>query len=325
MDCASRLELDRTLLAGGYRLRRPIGRGGSAVVYEAERLCDAATVAIKVLSERHAADPLARARLFEEAAFGRELPRSCVARTLDLGTFADGSPYLVMERLQGESLAQLLLRSRALPWLEVAALGARLARVLHALHARGIVHRDLKPEHVWLTVRDPDALELRVLDFGVALRLSTPETAAVRGTSVFGTPGYLAPEQAMSQGAVDARADLYALGIVLFEASVGERPFKSSNAAVAMRRTIDEDVPMLGSRGATQLSPPFVAAVSRLCRREPARRFANARAAERALRLAAGGRAAEQSLARRIWRNDRLLGSPATLPTSAPTQALMLR
>lgn len=315
--------LEESLLGAGYRLREPIGRGGSAIVYEAQRLADGATVAIKLLTERHAGDPRARARLLDEAALGRELPRAHVARTLDVGTFPDGSPYLVMERLLGESLAQLLLRVRVLPWLEVAALGARLARVLHAIHARGVVHRDLKPEHVWLSAHAADVLEVRVLDFGVALRLSAPEAPPTRGTTVYGTPGYLSPEQAMSEAPIDARADLYALGIVLFEATVGERPFKGSNAAVAMLRTLEEDVPALTTRSA-EVSVALASVVRRLCQRDPVARYSNARAAERALRSLGDG-PAERSLAKRLWRADSLRASPCLLAPDAPTHALALR
>ncbi len=314
-------ELDYHVLMGGYRLRAPIGQGGSALVYEAECLRDGQTVAVKVLLERHAADPSARARLFEEAAIGRELPRTVVARTLDVGTLPDGSPYLVMERLEGESLAQLLLRTRALPWRQAAALGARLSRILHVIHTRALVHRDLKPEHVWLTRLADGSLDVRLLDFGVALRLSSSERVPSQGPSVFGTPGYLAPEQALSDAAVDARADLYALGIVLFEAVTGERPFKASNAAVTMRRTLEEDVPALQTRAAL-VPETFARLVSKLCRRDPDRRFSNARLAERALRGSDGLAAldaAERELARRVWRTDDLVPLPSTLKTGLPT------
>ncbi len=244
MSCPLRSELSGALLDGKYRLLRPLGIGGNGVVFEAETLRDTGIVAVKVLKRDAAHHPDLCRRLEREARAGRELHHPGLLRTLDEGCLDDGSPYLVSERVRAESLALLLERRGPLPLQHALSISARLAAVLHAVHSRGYVHRDVKSEHVLLSRGESGELELRLIDFGVCLAPDDPPEQQRRERGrVFGTPGYVAPEQARGDEHVDGRADLFALGVVLFESLTGERPFSGPNVAVQLRRVLEERAP----------------------------------------------------------------------------------
>ncbi len=296
MACAPRSDLHGTVLDGRYRVDATIGIGGSGAVLAAQRLSDSKVVAIKVLQQNAAAHADFAQRLRCEAEIGRTLRHPGVVRCIDEGTLSDGSPYLVMDRLEGESLAALLWRLGPLRLEHVCVIGARIASVLHTVHAQGYVHRDVKTEHVWLS-RAPDGdLHLHLLDFGVCL---LPDVTAMRVSAkpgeLFGTPGYMSPEQARGDAPIDPRSDLFALGVVLFEGLTGELPFQGPNPAVLMRRVIEERAPYVGALR-KDVPQALAQIIARLLDPDPNARMANARSTERAL-LAHAGVAHQQARA----------------------------
>lgn len=318
MVCMQRSELVGAVLDDRYCVRAPIGVGGSGAVFEAERLSDGKLFAIKTLQRDAAEHPDLVRRLRREARVGRELHHRGIVRCVDEGELHDGSPYLVMERLQGESLLSLLSRVERLPAAAACLIGAQVASVLHAVHSKGYVHRDVKTEHVWLSPREGGGLSVHLLDFGVCLSLDGESERLLRERGrVFGTPGYVSPEQARGDEVIDARSDLFSLGVVLFEAIGGERPFRGENAAILLRRAIEQRAPDL--RHVQADVPTQVASwVARLLSPEPAQRPQNARIAERGLlALATPPRALERSLAAQLRSHAEIpqAGSLYTAPT----------
>jgi eukaryotic-like serine/threonine-protein kinase len=210
-----------TLVAGRYEIERPLGHGAMAVVdlahdHELDR-----DVALKRLAENLARDADLRERFLREGRLAARLGHPNIVRVFDVGE-ADGRPYIAMEHVDGETLADTLTRRGTLPADEASALGAQAARALAAAHAAGLVHRDVKPHNLLLR---RDGL-LKLGDFGIAVGLDG--TRLTLAGTVLGTAAYLAPEQARAEE-VTAAADVYALGLVLAELVTG-RP--DANARV---------------------------------------------------------------------------------------------
>jgi len=200
-------------VAGRYEIERPLGHGAMAVVDLAHDLELGRPVALKRLAENLARDDEIRPRFLREAKLAARLSHPNVVRVYDVGE-SDGRPFIAMEHVDGESLAELLARRGRLPADEAAALGAQAALALAAAHDAGLVHRDVKPHNLLL---DRDGT-LKLGDFGIAFGLEGTKLT-VAGT-VLGTAAYLAPEQARGER-VTAAADVYALGVVLVELLTG--------------------------------------------------------------------------------------------------------
>ncbi|GIF95005.1 serine/threonine-protein kinase [Catellatospora citrea] len=200
-----------------YLLDRRIGSGGMAEVWQAHDLVLGRPVAVKVLAGPTATDPALRAGALREARSAAQLTHPHITAVHDFGevTFPDGhvEPYLVMELLTGESLADLMARG-PLPWAHAASIGAQVAGALAAAHSRDVVHRDIKPGNIMIT-----ATGAKVLDFGIAAMTGLPDAT---GTLIIGTPAYAAPER-LRQKAADPAADVYALGVLLIEMVTGLR------------------------------------------------------------------------------------------------------
>lgn len=226
---------------GTYRVLRKLGEGGMGSVYEAEHLSIARRVAIKVLHPIYSNDPEALARFYNEARAANLIDHPSVVQILDYGQQEDGSFYFIMELLKGETLRSRIERSKkdvGISLDEALRIGRQLASTLAAAHGCGIIHRDLKPENIML-IPDPEATDgqrVKILDFGIAKLAHWVEGAEVRTRTnmVFGTPAYMAPEQCRSAAQVDDRADVYSLGVVLFELLAGRRPFVGSSAGEYM-------------------------------------------------------------------------------------------
>jgi serine/threonine-protein kinase len=231
------LELPPGSLVGSYAIVRVLGRGGMGVVYEARAKGVARSVAIKFLVTN--ADPDFLARFEREGRLAARVSHPHVARVASAGQFG-GAPYLVLELLRGGSLSDRLKKEGRLSWREVASLGAQVARGLEAIHAVGLVHRDLKPANVLL---DADG-RARVSDFGLARTVGRQSIALTKTGEMVGTYEYMAPEQAEGGSAVDARADLYALGGTLFALLTGRPPFEGSGIALVAKhvREVPESV-----------------------------------------------------------------------------------
>jgi serine/threonine protein kinase len=214
---------------GTYRLGEKIGQGGMGAVYAGEHAVLGRKVAIKVLLSEVSSDPIRTRRFFNEARAAAQIRHPGIVDVLDFGTGPDGRAYLVMEFLDGESLATRLKRGGALSEATARRFARQMAGALAAAHARQIIHRDLKPDNLFI-VPDDGAVggeRIKVLDFGVAKLQGENDAAQVdTGTgAVVGSPGYMAPEQARGTGPIDERTDVYALGCVLFEMVCGRRPF----------------------------------------------------------------------------------------------------
>jgi len=266
-----------------YTVLSTLGRGGSGAVFEVERIADGERFALKMLQRDAASHPDLVRRLRREGQVGRSLRHPGIVHCLDEGTLEDGLPYLVMERLHGESLSHLLSRVGPLSVEQACAIGVRVAGILHTVHANGYVHRDVKSEHVWLSRSRSGALCVHLLDFGVCLAPDLgPDLVMREKGRVFGTPGYVSPEQARGDDLVDGRSDLFSLGVVLFEALTGERPFQGPNVAVMLRRVLEGRAPYVGALR-RDVPPGLARCVARLLDPDPAARMTNARSTERAL------------------------------------------
>ena len=206
-----------------------------------------------------------------------------IVPVIDHGTLYDGSPYLVMKYMRSESLAAYLRRAGPIDARQVSVIVARLASILHSVHRHGYVHRDIKPEHILLNRGGYGELDVHLLDFGVCAAETAPsdERARERGR-VYGTPSYASPEQASGNPFVDARADLFGVGVTMFEAVTGKLPFRASDVSSVLRRIIREDAPR-AKLMSPQLEDGMDGLIAKLMSRAPAGRHPSARALMRAL------------------------------------------
>ena len=274
--------VDGCCLGGRYRVGALLAAGGMGEVWAARDLLLDRPVAVKMLGGALAGDGRAAERLRREARAAGRLDHPNIARVLDLGEHG-GRPYLVMELLEGESLAARIDRAGPMAPAEAARVVAAVADALQAAHTAGIVHRDVKPGNVFLT----SAGELKVLDFGIA---SAAGEADLTTGDLLGTAAYLAPERALGQPATPA-GDLYSLGVVLYELLAGRRPFEGgSDIELAMAQVNVRPTPLGLVAPAT---PPSVAAAcERAMAKDPAARPPSAATFARLLRSPAPSPAA---------------------------------
>ncbi len=223
--------VEGTILGGRYRVRSVLGTGGSASVYEGVDLTFGRTVALKIPHENIGPSSVPAKRLVREARASGAVGHPNVCQVSEIGSLPNGTPFVVMERLVGETLRDRLSNEGPLPFGDVIDVMMQVLSGLGAAHEHGIIHRDIKPENIFLSRRAGCPALVKILDFGLVNtdELSNEELTAV-GT-VVGTPYYLAPEQVRGVRDVDPRLDLYACGIVLYEATTGRRPFTSGNIA----------------------------------------------------------------------------------------------
>jgi serine/threonine-protein kinase len=193
-------------------------------------------VAIKVLHPRHAQDREAVSRLRHEARVAGTLGHPNICAVYDMGRLDDGSPYLVLERLQGQTLAQRLQREHRLAPTDIVDVLLQVLSALAAAHQRGVVHRDLKPDNIFLSHRDGMRPVPKLLDFGISRAEDIDDTMAepMGDALAAGTPYYMAPEQARGDRHFDGRVDLWSTGVVLYEGLTGERPFAAKNLNALM-------------------------------------------------------------------------------------------
>jgi serine/threonine protein kinase len=210
------------ILAHKYRLMRHLGSGGMGEVYEAEHIVIGRRVAIKFLLPCHASNPAVLARFQHEAQVAGALESEHIAAGTDFGVTPDGVPYIVMERLLGETLADLF-RLGPLPVDRAVALIVQACRGMAIAHARGLIHRDLKPANLFVCRRADGTDLLKILDFGIA-KLRATNMTTTRDGALLGTPHYMSSEQVEGSGPVDELTDVYALAAVLYEALTLRKP-----------------------------------------------------------------------------------------------------
>lgn len=243
-----------SIIDGRYILRREVGRGGVCVVYEAEHIHTGRLVAVKVLLPDLAVNDEARGRVLGEARALGGVRHPCVVEVLDAGVTEQDEPYLVMEMLRGRSLEGLLLARRRLSVADTIFVTRYVANGLAAVHASGSIHRDVKPGNIFV-VRSPSAnVRVKLVDFGL-VRSAKPATHTPRLTaaqSLVGTAEYMAFEQLMLRDDVDPRADIYALGVTIYECLTGTVPFPGTFQEVLVQlatrptpriRDVRDDVP----------------------------------------------------------------------------------
>ncbi|MBI5489273.1 MAG: protein kinase [Deltaproteobacteria bacterium] len=274
--------LSGLVLDGKYRLTVPLGEGGMGVVYAAQHVLLGKPLAVKLLKPRLVSEPVALARFQQEAVQVSRIGSPHIVQVLDLGSAPDGSPFMVMELLEGETLYALLMENPAkgtnevLPVPRSIDIVSQILAGLDAAHVRGIVHRDLKPGNVFLT-RVGDRMDfVKLLDFGLSKVLGGDRIAHMTRTGVLlGTPTYMAPEQVLARKDVDHRADLWATGIVLFRMLVGRRPHEGRSAAERMAAITTIDAPLL-RHFRPELDPRLEAVIRKALARSPGERFQSA-------------------------------------------------
>ena len=265
-------------IAGRYVLRALVGHGGMGAVYEAEHLGLGKRVAIKFIDQEFATDERIVARFAREARAMSAIESAHIVTVLDAGS-EDGRPFLVMELLRGEDLGQRLRRTSRVPIPEAMHIIAQVLKGLAKAHAAGIVHRDLKPDNVFLTKSDTDPLFAKIVDFGVSKierprDKTSPLALTGRGT-VLGTPFYMCPEQAQAMPDVDARADIYSVGAILFECLSGRPPHTGETYEQVILSICMREAPDLRAIEPS-ISPEIASFVRRALSRDRADRFPTA-------------------------------------------------
>ena len=283
------------VLAGRYEVLRRIGEGGMGAVYEAKHALIGKRVAVKVLLEKFHAQSDFVARLLQEARLASAIGHENIVDVTDFGTTDDGRSFVVMEFLDGESLAELERREAPLPIERSLRIARQVASALGAAHAKGIFHRDVKPENVYL-IRRGDSDFVKVVDFGISKAVKpggddSGEAYRLTHTGLLlGTPLYMSPEQARGDEDLDHRVDIWALGVLLYECLTGEVPFRANNYLQIISQVLthapaspSELRPELGIPGAVD------AVVMRAMEKDRARRYQTMAELERDLdRLLAG-------------------------------------
>jgi eukaryotic-like serine/threonine-protein kinase len=239
-----------TVVAKRYRLERELDRGGQGVVWEAMHVVTRRRVALKFVRARSNAQSSARRRFLREARAATAAKHPNVVEVLELFELDDGTPVMVMELLSGETLRDKLVRQPRLSIEEVATIFAPVIAAVISAHARGIVHRDLKPENIFLASGTDEPLTIKVLDFGVAKLLEedgqSSGSTLVTGTgAMLGTPSYMAPEVGMADTSIDARADIWALGVMLYECLAGKRPLEAPSIGGILVKLVTDGIQTL--------------------------------------------------------------------------------
>jgi len=271
-----------TKIADRYAILSLLGEGGIGAVFLADDLATGTKVAIKLLKADSVDDPVVIARFDREAKTMTELNHENIVRALAFGRSPEGDLCLVLEYVAGETLRSLLKRAKPFPVHGTLDVSRQVASALTRAHSMGIVHRDLKPENIMVTWLDQVRTHIKMLDFGMARLLTGGGGVQLtRKGAIFGTPEYMPPEQAMGQP-VDAHADQYAFGVMIYEMVAGERPFKAKSALEMVQLQIRQTPPSLDEK--VPGTPPAVAAVvAKMLAKKAADRFPDVQSAYQAL------------------------------------------
>jgi len=265
------------VLGGSYRLVRLIGSGGMGAVYEAEHLRLPKRFAVKVLHRQAAFDPEVVQRFRREAEIASSLGSAFIVEVIDFNVDVDGSPYIVMALLKGENLADRVKKTGPMSPAKAARVVEQIAGALQAAHDKGIVHRDLKPQNIFMVPTGDGHEVVKLLDFGISKVLHSASLRTNQG-SVFGTPLYMSPEQALGQtDKIDARTDVYALGVILYEILAGKQPHTGTNVAELIFKVLNETPKPLSSV-APGIGEDVSSVVAAAMAKKPEERFQTIRA-----------------------------------------------
>jgi serine/threonine-protein kinase len=267
------------ILDNKYRIVRVIGVGGMGTVYEAEHILISWHVALKILSLEFVADPDVVERFFLEATSASAIGHPNIIEIYDVGREDDKTVYIVMELLKGTSLADRIDAEKRLDPTAAAAIAVQVLSALRAAHEMGIVHRDLKAANVFLAVDSRDRQEVKLLDFGIAKigKIGAPGFGLTQDGEVMGTPFYVSPEQARGANDLDARIDIWGVGVMLYEMLTGALPYNGENYNELLSRILlEQPKPMLEI--VPELPPELVAIVSKAMQKDRDNRYASAEA-----------------------------------------------
>lgn len=285
MTMATSDSLIGSVLDGKYKVDRLLGRGGMGEVYAGTHLRLERAVAIKILHGDLNDNAAFVARFAREARTAAKLEHPNAVHVYDFGSLEDGSTYLVMEFIEGVTLREVLRANGRLDPGTAIDLIRQAAGAVGAAHSRGIVHRDLKPENMMVRQDDTGHLVLKVVDFGLAKMLENTTSQLTNKSEIMGTPKYMAPEQ-FQAATVDGRADVYALGCVLFELLSGRTPFEGTFIEIVGKH-VYADVPMVADFG-VELPPELETVIRKALMKDPEQRLATAAEFVRELDAAAG-------------------------------------
>jgi serine/threonine-protein kinase len=271
------------VIAEKYRVERLLGQGGMGAVFEGTHLLIGRRVAVKVLLPEVSAAPEGGARFERELRAAGRIANEHILDVLDAGSLPDGSRFMVSELLEGETLEKRIERARLSPR-ECAQLTLELLDGLAAAHQAGIVHRDLKPDNIFLTTRSNRKDFVKIIDFGVSkYQFDDPQEMSMTSTgAVVGTPYYLSPEQARGERQIDARSDLYTVGVIMFRCVSGNVPHRADGLRSLLFKIALNPPPPL-TRDVPDVEPAFAALVQKAMSRERETRFQSAAEMRQAL------------------------------------------
>jgi serine/threonine protein kinase len=295
------------ILGGKYRVDRVLGAGGMGMVVAATHLQLEERVAIKFLLPEAMGNPEAVARFGREARAAVKIRGEHVARVIDVGSFENGAPYMVMEHLDGRDLSAVITERGALSPAEAVDAVLQACEALAEAHALGIVHRDLKPANLFLTRRPDGTPSVKVLDFGISkvTNASASDNAMTKTSAIMGSPLYMSPEQMTASRDVDARTDIWAIGVVLYELLAGRAPFRAETLPEICGLILTAAPPAI--RNFSPSTPePLQLAVLRCLEKDRTRRFQSVSEVAQAI-APFGSRATSRS----VERISRILGADA--------------
>lgn len=267
-----KVPVESEVLAGKYRVERILGKGGMGVVMAATHLQLGQRVAIKFLLENATKETISR--FIREARAAVRLKSEHAARVLDVGDLPDGSPYMVMEYLEGNDLSHLVRSRGALPTADAVLYVLHTCEAMAEAHSIGIIHRDLKPANLFLTHGADGALTIKVLDFGISKTLEEDEMQLTSTTAILGSPLYMSPEQIRSARDVTVQSDIWSLGAILYQLLVGVVPFKTKTfSELILMVNMQPPPPMATLR--SDVPPGLEAAALRCLEKKPEARFAS--------------------------------------------------
>lgn len=282
MGSASRHTLD-PLEGTPFKMVRLLGAGGMGQVLVATERATGRAVAVKLIRRRYGHMPELVERFYEEAKAASKTGHPHIVEVLDFGQSADGRPYMVMELLHGMNLHELIHKEKRIPQIRAIDICRQMCDALGAAHVRGVIHRDLKPANVFLTEEDGKKDFVKLLDFGLA-QLTQPDKIPEVPVKIYGTPEYMAPEMARPKRPTEAPADIYSLGVLMYQMLTGEVPFQFDDPKEIVECHLHKVPQPLRERVPnTEIHAALQRTVLKALRKRPERRFTSMEDMSRAL------------------------------------------